>query len=67
MFILDSGQIQAQGRRFEESGGFSERLTARRVEARREIRKAAETRAEHIVPALSAAGWGVGEQRVPGE
>ena len=27
-------QIEAQGRRFEETGGFSERLTARRVEAR---------------------------------
>jgi len=28
------GQIEAQGRAFEETGGFSERLTARRVQAR---------------------------------
>jgi restriction system protein len=27
-------QIEAQGRAFEESGGFSERLTAKRIEAR---------------------------------
>ena len=27
-------QIEAQGRAFEETGGFSERLTARRIEAR---------------------------------
>jgi four helix bundle suffix protein len=27
-------QIEAQGRAFEETGGFSERLTAKRIEAR---------------------------------
>lgn len=30
-------QLEAQGRSFEETGGFSERLTARRVEARSKV------------------------------
>jgi restriction system protein len=33
-------QIEAQGKVFEQTGGFSERLTARRIEARAEMRNA---------------------------
>jgi len=33
-------QITAQGEAFEETGGFSERLTARRIEAREKNREA---------------------------
>lgn len=33
-------QIEAQGAAFEETGGFSERLTARRLEAREKNREA---------------------------
>jgi four helix bundle suffix protein len=35
-------QIAAQGKAFEETGGFSERLTTRRLEAREEQRNAAD-------------------------